>query len=86
MEIKVVLYIAGIIATCLLMVLFARPIRAIVKIGVNSAIGGIAIIIFNFISQLFGFFIGVNALTALTVGILGVPGFVMLLMLQVILN
>lgn len=86
MEIKVFLYIAGIIAACLLMVLFARPIRAIFKIAVNSAIGGVAIVIFNFVSQLFGFFIGVNALTALTVGILGMPGFVMLLMLQVILN
>lgn len=86
MEIKIILYIAAIIAACLLMVVFARPIRAMVKLLVNSAIGGLAIIIFNFVSQLFGFFIGVNALTALTVGILGIPGFVMLLMLQVILN
>ena len=80
------IYITGIIIACVLIIIFARPIRAVVKIAVNSALGGLCIIIFNFISQLFGFFIGVNALTAVTVGILGIPGFVMLLMLQLVLN
>lgn len=86
MDTNIFLYITGVIIACVLLVVFARPIRTLIKIAVNSAVGGIAIIIFNFISQLFGFFIGVNALTAVTVGILGIPGFIMLLMLQLILN
>lgn len=79
-------YITGIIIGCVLIVFFSKPIGVILKIAVNSAFGGVCIIAFNFISQIFGFFIGVNALTAITVGILGIPGFVMLLMLRLILN
>lgn len=86
MDAKIFLYITGIIIACVLIVVFAKPLRALIKIAVNSAIGGVCIVIFNFVSQLFGFFIGVNALTAVTVGILGAPGFVMLLLLQLILN
>lgn len=86
MDAKIYLYIIGIIIACVLIVIFAKPLRALIKIAVNSAIGGVCIVIFNFVSQLFGFFIGVNALTAVTVGILGAPGFVMLLLLQLILN
>ena len=86
MDAKIYLYIIGITIACVLIVIFAKPLRALIKIAVNSAIGGVCIVIFNFVSQLFGFFIGVNALTAVTVGILGAPGFVMLLLLQLILN
>lgn len=79
------LYITAILAACVFTVVFAAPLGKIVKVAVNSAIGGAFIILFNFISQLFGFFIGVNALTAAVVGLLGAPGFVMLLMLRLIL-
>lgn len=79
-------YITGVILICVLLVIFAKPVRAAARIIVNSAIGGIILIIFNFVSQLFGFFIGVNALTAVTVGVLGIPGFVMLLMLRLIMH
>ena len=80
------IYIIGIILGCILIVVFSKPIRALFRLIVNSALGGICIVAFNFISQLFGFFIGVNALTAFTIGILGIPGFIMLLMLRLIVN
>lgn len=78
--------IIGTILGCMLIAVFSKPLGAILKVVVNSSLGGVCIIAFNFVSQIFGFFIGVNALTAVTVGILGVPGFVMLLMLRLILN
>ena len=86
MSTQMFVYITAVILAFVLVVLFARPIRMLAKIIVNSAIGGLFIVIFNFVSQLFGFFIGVNALTAVTVGVLGVPGFLMLLMFQIIMN
>jgi len=86
MNSTIFLYITGIILGCILIVIFSKPIGALFKLIVNSAFGGVCIVAFNFISQLFGFFIGVNALTAFTVGILGIPGFVMLLMLKLIVN
>lgn len=78
--------IVGTILGCILLAVFSKPLGAILKLSINSALGGICIIAFNFVSQLFGFFIGVNVLTAVTVGVLGIPGFVMLLMLQLIVN
>ena len=86
MNIKLFFIIIGIILACILVAVFSKQLNAILKIVVNSALGGICIIAFNFISQIFGFFIGVNALTAVTVGILGVPGFIMLLTLRLIVN
>lgn len=76
----------GAILACVLMVIFSKPLGRLLKLILRSAIGCVCIIAFNFVSQLFGFFIGINAITAITVGILGVPGFVMLLMLKLILN
>ncbi len=86
MSIKLFFIIIGIILACILAIVFSKQLNAILKIAVNSALGGVCIIAFNFISQIFGFFIGVNALTAVTVGILGVPGFIMLLTLRLIVN
>lgn len=86
MNITLFFIIMAIILGCILIAVFSKPLGKIVKIAVNSALGGICIIAFNFVSQIFGFFIGVNALTAVTVGILGIPGFIMLLMLRLIVN
>ncbi len=86
MGIKLFFIIMGIILACILVAVFSKQLNAIMKIAVNSTFGGLCIIAFNFISQIFGFFIGVNALTAVTVGILGIPGFIMLLTLRLLVN
>lgn len=80
------LYIMGIILSCVLLVIFSKPIGKLLKVIIRSAFGAVFIVMFNFVSQLFGFFIGVNAITAITLGVLGAPGFIMLLMLKLILN
>ena len=86
MNLTLFLIIIGTILGCILIAVFSKPLSLILKVAINSALGGVCIIAFNFVSQIFGFFIGVNALTAVTVGILGIPGFIMLLMLRLILN
>ena len=78
--------ILGIILLCVIIAVFSKPLASLLKIIMKSSLGGLCLIAFNFISQIFGFFIGINALTAITVGILGIPGFIMLLMLRLIVN
>lgn len=78
-------YIIEVVLSCVLAVIFSKPLGKLLKIAVNSALGGVCLIAFNFVSQLFGFFLGVNAFTAITVGILGIPGFIMLLMIRLII-
>lgn len=54
----------------------------IVRIACNTALGFLAILVFNIVGSRFGMSIGLNAVGAVTVGILGVPGFALLLILQ----
>ena len=44
----------------------------------NMVLGIGGILLFNFLFYGLGLFVGINAVTALTVGLLGVPGFLLL--------
>lgn len=60
------------------------PIKKIMKLIANSFLGGILIFVINCISGAFGnFYIGINIWTSLIVGILGVPGAVMLIFIKI---
>ena len=50
----------------------------------HSVIGFAALFLFNFFGGFFGLSVGLNLLSALTVGLLGIPGFALLLILQVL--
>ncbi len=61
------------------------PLKIVVKLIYNALIGGVVLLILNFIGGYIGLHIALNPVTALLVGFLGVPGVVMLLVLQYIL-
>ncbi len=62
---------------------FYWSIKAAVKLMFNSIIGAILLIIVNYVGEGFGIFIPLNVLNAVIVGILGLPGAIMLLILTV---
>ena len=66
--------------------LFFWPLKSILKLIFNSILGGILIYLINVIGMNFGFHIGLNILTALLVGLLGVPGAALLVILKLILR
>lgn len=66
--------------------IFILPLKSIMKLIVNSVLGGILIFIINAIGANFNFHIGLNLFTSIFVGILGVPGAGLLVILQIILN
>ncbi len=53
---------------------FILPVKKILKLIVNSVLGGVLIYIINFCGASVGFHIGLNIGTSIFVGILGVPG------------
>lgn len=57
---------------CLLLLAFAKPLRVALHFFVNSAVGCCAL----WICHAIGLGLGVNWVTAATVGVLGLPGFV----------
>jgi len=58
--------------------LYTRQLKWLMGVARNSAIGTIGLLFFNFLLGGLGLAVGINAITVLVVGILGVPGFVLL--------
>ena len=53
--------------------IFIVPLRTILKFIMNSVIGGIIIFLINLVGEFFNFHIGLNIITSILVGILGIP-------------
>ena len=62
--------------------IFAFPLKKILKIVLNSILGGFIIYLINILGANFGFFIGINIFTAMFVGLLGIPGAILLIILK----
>ena len=56
--------------------------KVVLKLALNSLIGGAAILLVNALGAQWDIFIPLNILNALIVGVLGLPGAVLLLILQ----
>lgn len=62
--------------------MFIGPLKYALKFLLNSVMGGAAIIVINAVGAPFGLHISLNILTAAAVGLLGLPGAVMVIFLQ----
>lgn len=62
---------------------FSIPFKAIFKLVANSILGGLIIFLINLVGSAFEFHIGLNIGTALLVGILGIPGAILLIILKI---
>ena len=62
--------------------LFAAPLRLAAKGLLNTALGFLALFLLGLTEPVTGFSLGLNFFNALTVGILGVPGLVLLVLLR----
>ncbi len=81
MEINILTFLACICFLFLLGRIFIIPIKLILKLVFNSILGGILILAINFIGGMFGLHIAINFITCIVVGILGVPGAIILLII-----
>ena len=82
---SVITFLACIIFLFIIGKVFAVPFRSVFKLVINSVFGGILIYIINLIGGLWGFHIGLNLITSIFVGILGIPGAVLLIILKFII-
>lgn len=64
--------------------IFVRPLRFLVKILVNSLVGLLLLVIFNFFGSMMDFIIPVNIVTILLAGFGGIPGLILLIIVQII--
>lgn len=67
---------------CAALFLLRWPLVQLVRLLLRSSVGLAALALFAQVGQLLGISLGVNLVNALVLGLLGVPGFGLLLMLQ----
>ena len=73
---------AGIFILWLIIKLFLTPIKWILKLLINTAIGFAGLWVLNYFGAFFGIPLGLNWINALIIGVLGFPGLVLLLALK----
>lgn len=66
--------------------LFAAPLKLALKVVFNSALGFGALWLLNLTTAVTGLSLGLNIFNAVVIGILGVPGFGLLLLVQWVLT
>lgn len=81
-----VAYIAGIILVFFICKIFIVPLKIIFKLILNSVLGGIIILIINLVGEAYSFHIGLNIITAVFVGVLGIPGSILLVLIKMLVT
>lgn len=69
-----------------ILALLHRPLGRLLRLAARSAVGLAVLALFSQVGQFIGVSLGVNLVNALILGVLGVPGFGLLLMLQWVLK
>ena len=86
MDINVITYLACICFLFIFGRIFIVPIKKILKLIINSILGGLTIFLINAVGASFGFHIGLNFFTSILVGLLGLPGAVCIVIVKLLLG
>ena len=66
--------------------IYTRQFGWLVRVGRNMLVGAGGMLLFNMLLGNFGIRVGINAVTALVVGLLGAPGFLLLYATQAMMG
>lgn len=75
-------YVLGGVVLLGLLILFRKPMRWLFKLAARTLVGLGALALFSQASGFIGVTLGVNLINAFALGLLGMPGFALLLMLK----
>jgi len=78
----IIAFTFGILLIYLIGRVFLMPIKLILKLLFNAIVGGIMLLIVNYIGGYFSFSIAINPITALIAGFLGLPGVALLILFK----
>lgn len=78
-------YLFIFILAIIFIAILAKPMKWLFKILLSSIIGALGLYLLNFVGQFFSFSIGINPASILTIGIFGIPGFILLIFLKLYL-
>ena len=86
MDGNIITFLACICFIFILGRIFILPIKTILKLIINSVLGGVLIYAINLVGTAYQFHIGINAVTTACIGILGIPGAVLLVVLKMLIR
>ncbi|MGI5907191.1 MAG: pro-sigmaK processing inhibitor BofA family protein [Christensenellales bacterium] len=81
----IIAYVVGLLLLFLIGWLLITPIKVLLKFILNGVIGGLMLWVLNLLGGALGISVAINPVTALIAGFLGVPGVILILLLQVFL-
>ncbi len=85
MDTNLITYLACICFLFIFGKVFIIPITKVLKLVINSILGGITIFLINLVGATFAFHIGLNVFTSILVGLLGLPGAVCLVIVKLLI-
>ena len=85
MDTNLIIYLACICFLFIFGKVFIVPIKKILKLVINSILGGVTIFLINLIGRIWGFHIGLNIFTSILIGLLGLPGAVCLVIVKLLI-
>ena len=88
MDVKtiVLLAVGGLVLLAMAAQAFSTPVRLAAKAALNTLLGLGGLLLLNATTAFTGLSLGVNLFNALVVGVLGIPGLVLLLLVQWVLT
>ncbi|MDO4744419.1 MAG: pro-sigmaK processing inhibitor BofA family protein [Clostridia bacterium] len=82
---SILAYVIGLLLTFAICRIFIKPIKWIFKLVINGILGGLILAAVNFVGGFAGITVVITPLSALIAGLLGVPGVLLVILLQYIL-
>ena len=74
--------VIGVLLIWLIIKVFATPIKWAFKLLINTILGFVILFLFNFLGEYIGITITVGWVSALVAGVLGIPGIILLLLIE----
>lgn len=78
-------FLVALIVLYIVLKIIAAPVKIIIKLMINAFVGGVVLFLINLVGAGFGFALNITWLTSLIVGIFGVPGVVLVILLQMVM-
>ena len=78
-------FLVALIILYIVLKIIAAPVKIIIKLMINAFVGGVVLFLINLVGAGFGFALNITWLTSLVVGIFGVPGVVLVILLQMVM-
>lgn len=78
-------FFVALIVLYIILKILAAPVKIIIKLLINAFVGGVVRFLINLVGASFGIVLNITWITSLIVGIFGVPGVVLVILLQILL-